>query len=317
MLDVPEDVLINQLNIFITRRYEEADKAARREQARKSIESNGQTETAEQQPDSPAQDDKGTDAPLINLDTNLLRPYEEMLVRYIVRYGLLYIFDMSTPDGDIVPATVSDVIISELAADNITFSHPPYAAVMEAFKQIHDQQWPADRKAKLQEIENECARRLEEKREAIRRQGSTLMEIEKFEKIAQQEIELYSKQAIDDFDMLYGQTKLINSADNTVRTIASELLVERYTLSRIYSKGTHIESEQDQLQTLVPRAVNELRSAIVSGMIKDLTARLITLAPDDDAAAAEIMEQLAGWKEYQKQLGKILGERIILPRQRF
>lgn len=317
MLDVPEDVLINQLNIFITRRYEEADKAARREQARRSIESNGQTETAEQQPDSPAQDDKGTDAPLINLDTNLLRPYEEMLVRYIVRYGLLYIFDMSTPDGDIVPATVSDVIISELAADNITFSHPPYAAVMEAFKQIHDQQWPADRKAKLQEIENECARRLEEKREAIRRQGSTLMEIEKFEKIAQQEIELYSKQAIDDFDMLYGQTKLINSADNTVRTIASELLVERYTLSRIYSKGTHIESEQDQLQTLVPRAVNELRSAIVGGMIKDLTARLITLAPDDDAAAAEIMEQLAGWKEYQKQLGKILGERIILPRQRF
>ncbi len=117
--------------------------------------------------------------------------------------------------------------------------------------------------------------------------------------------------------MLYGQTKLINSADNTVRTIASELLVERYTLSRIYSKGTHIESEQDQLQTLVPRAVNELRSAIVGGMIKDLTARLITLAPNDDAAAAEIMEQLAGWKEYQKQLGKILGERIILPRQRF
>ena len=37
MLDIPEDVLIRQLNIFIARRYEDAEKAARREQARQSI----------------------------------------------------------------------------------------------------------------------------------------------------------------------------------------------------------------------------------------------------------------------------------------
>ena len=117
--------------------------------------------------------------------------------------------------------------------------------------------------------------------------------------------------------MLYGQTKLINSSDNAVRSVASELLIERYTLSRIYTKGAHVESEQDQLQTLVPRAVNELRSAIVTGMIKDLTSKLKNLPAEDFESAASIMEQLAGWKDYQKQLGKMLGERIILPRQRF
>ena len=99
--------------------------------------------------------------------------------------------------------------------------------------------------------------------------------------------------------------------------MASELVVERYTLSKIYTRGAHVESEQEQLQTLVPRAINELRSAIVSGMIKELTTRLINLPPDDIDSASAIMEQLLNWKDYQKQLGKMLGERIILPRQRF
>lgn len=320
MLNVPEDILINQLNIFITRRYEEADKAARREQARASLGNISESESARQaasQTEEGKAQEAGTEAPLINLDNNILKPYEEMLVRYVVRYGLLYIFDMSTPDGDVVPATVYDIIVNELAADKFTFSHPPFAAIMEAFDDIRHNQWPAEREAKIAEIEANCARMLEEKREEIRQRGTSFQEIDKFERIIQSEIEDYRKTATDEFDMLYGQTKLINSADNTVRSVASELLIERYTLSRIYTKGAHVESEQEQLQTLVPRAVNELRSAIVTGMIKDLTYKLMNLPAEDFESAATIMEQLAGWKEYQKQLGKMLGERIILPRQRF
>ncbi len=319
MLNVPEDILINQLNIFITRRYEEADKAARREQARASLGNITETETGQQaaQAEEGKAQESGTEAPLINLDNNILKPYEEMLVRYVVRYGLLYIFDMSTPDGDVVPATVYDIIVNELAADKFTFSHPPFAAIMKAFDDIRHNQWPAEREAKIAEIEANCALMLEEKREQIRQRGTSFQEIDKYERIIQGEIEDYRKNATDEFDMLYGQTKLINSSDNAVRSVASELLIERYTLSRIYTKGAHVESEQDQLQTLVPRAVNELRSAIVTGMIKDLTSKLMNLPAEDFESAASIMEQLAGWKDYQKQLGKMLGERIILPRQRF
>ena len=312
MLDVPEDVLINQLNIFITRRYEEADKAARREKARAS--SDNSTDT----PANPetVTEEQPADTPLINLDRNNLRPYEEMLIRYIVRYGLLYIFDMSTPEGEIVPATVYDIIDNELAVDNFSFSHVPFAVLMKTFGHIRHEQWPADREARLAQIEQECAHKLEMHREDIRRRGSSLPEIEKLEAMAQRDIEEYRKHAIEEFDMTYGQNKLINSDDDIVRTTASALLVERYTISKIYTKGSHIESEQDQLQTLVPRAVNELRSAIVSGMIKELTTRLMSIEPTDIDSAAGILEQLSSWKEYQKQLGKILGERIILPRQR-
>lgn len=320
MLDIPEDVLIRQLNIFIARRYEDAEKEARREQARQSVaditdkkdKPDGETEKR----DSEATEESN-DAPLLDLAEKTLKPYEEMLVRYVVRYGLMYVFDMSTPEGEIVPATVYDIIFKGLASDNYTMSYKPFATVMDAFDKIRHGEWENDRKVKVNEIEAACAEKLEEMREEIRRNGSSLQEIEKKERLALRDIERFKKESIDEFDMLYGQNKLINSADNDVRTVASSLLIERYTLSRIYSKGAHIESEQDQLATLVPRAIDELRSAIVTEMIKNLTAKLICLKPEDETTAAEIMKQLSCWKEYQKQLGKLLGERIILPRQRF
>ncbi len=317
MLGISEDVLVRQLNIFITRRYEEAEKEARREEARRSLNQGADTPEAgtDTTADGTGNSSDSNDAPLLSLDNNTLKPYEEMLVRYVVRYGLLYVFDMATPEGEIVPATVYDIIHNELSADNYTFTHQPFASLMSAFDTIRHGSWPEDRRAKEALIEAECARKMEEMREGVRSRGSSLQDIEKQEKLAEREIEAYRKAAIDEFDMLYGQTKLVNSADNDVRDTASALLVERYTLSRIYAKGTHLESEQEQLATLVPRAVNELRSAIVSEMIKELTGKLLKLAPDDATSAADIMEKLAGWKEYQKQLGKILGERIILPRE--
>lgn len=320
MLDIPEDVLIRQLNIFIARRYEDAEKEARREQARQSI---ADITDKDEKQDNAGESDSGNtteesnEAPLLDLANNTLKPFEEMLVRYVVRYGLMYVFDMSTPEGDIVPATVYDIICKGLATDNYTLSHKPFAAVMAAFDEIRHGDWENERKAKIKEIDDACAAKMEEMREEVRRKGSSLQDIEKKEKLALRDIERFKKESIDEFDMLYGQNKLINSDNDDVRNVASSLLIERYTLSRIYTKGAHIESEQDQLTVLVPRAIDELRSAIVTEMIKNLTAKLIGLKPDEVTEAAEIMEQLSCWKEYQKQLGKLLGERIILPRQRF
>ena len=113
--------------------------------------------------------------------------------------------------------------------------------------------------------------------------------------------------------MRYGQTRLVNSDDNDVRRIATELLVERYTLSRIYSRQGKIETEQDQLRNLVPRAVFELRNAIVAGMIKDLNKQLMNLTEADSDKAGEILSNIAQYKAFQKKLGKMLGERIIMP----
>ena len=154
---------------------------------------------------------------------------------------------------------------------------------------------------------------LEEKRDAIRSKAGTMQQLEKAETKAQEEIEEYRVNVMNEFDMRYGQTRLVNSDDNDVRRIATELLVERYTLSRIYSRQGKIETEQDQLRNLVPRAVFELRNAIVAGMIKDLNKQLMNLTDADSDKAGEILSNIAQYKAFQKKLGKMLGERIIMP----
>lgn len=305
LLEVPEEVLVNQLNIFITGRYEEAEKAAQRDKARASI-----SGIEEQGADS--EEKKTDDAPLLDLTQNTLKPFEQELIRYIVRYGLLYIFDMTKGD-EILPGTVFDLIDNEMKLDGITFGYPPFAKLMEAFRVIRDTEWAPERARKLASVDEECARMLEQKRDKIRSGAATMQQLEKAEEAARAEVDEYRTNAMNDFDMHFGQTRLVNSDDNDVRTIANELLVERYTLSRIYSRQGKIETEQDQLRNLVPRAVFELRSAIVAGMIKNLNKQLMSLTDDDGTRAAEILEDLARCKAYQQRLGKMLGERIILP----
>ncbi len=90
--------------------------------------------------------------------------------------------------------------------------------------------------------------------------------------------------------------------------------MERYTLSRIYSKQENVETEQDQLHVLVPRAIFELRNAILSDMLAELSGQLAALNPAQADEALEIMKKIGEYKELQRELVKILGERIILPR---
>lgn len=306
MLAISEEVLVAQLNIFITGRYEEAEKNLKRELARESIADITEKEG-----------ENAVTAPLLNLNANRLRPFEEMLARYLVRYGLLYIVDIPAEDGSTRPATVYDVIESELAVDGIAFSHAPYEAVFKAVGEMRKNgSWDADRRVRLNEIENEAAQKLEEARESIRRQGGTLSQIEKLEAETQLQLQAFRHTSINDFDMQYGQTRLINCPDDTVRNTAVELLVDRYTLSKIYTRQGDIVSEQEQLPVLVPRAVYELRNAIVSDLISDLTKELGAVPATEPDRAVTLMQQISDYKSFQRQLSEVLGERIILPKPR-
>lgn len=311
MLGIPEDVLIRQLNIFIARIYEERAKNRERGRAAESI---ADIDAAEVPLPETEEEKVAGDAPLLNLSANHLKPYEEMLVRYLVRYGLLYFVDLKADDGTVVPATVFDVISSELAADGLAMSHPPYAAVFEAVKQLHDGPWQADRQLRLGQIEAEAAQLLEQEREEIRARGGSLQQIEEMEREALQRVDDYRTKAINLFDMQYCQTRLVNSPDDAVRTTAVELMVDRYTISRFYSRQGENLVEQDELPTLVPKAIYELRNAIVSGVIADLTRRLAAVAADNSAEAMPLLEQISQYKELQKRLAAALGSRIILPK---
>lgn len=311
MLDISEEVLIRQLNIFITAKFEEDAKNAARQHAQESL---GDIDSEKSSEEATAED--VVDAPLLNLDTNRMRPYEEMLTRYLVRYGLMFIFDLKDQDGNPQPATVFDVISSELAVDGISFTYPPYVATFEAVKALRYGVWQADRAANMARIESEVAQKLEAARDEIRLKGGKLEQIERADREAQMQVEAFRAKAINDYDMNYTQNYLVNSPDDLVRATASELIVDRYALSRFYTKQGDKIAEQDQLTTLVPRAIYELRNAIVSDMIRDLTMRLVNLAADNADEAAALLEQITQYKEYQRRLAEVLGDRIILPKGR-
>ncbi len=306
MLGIAEEVLVNQLNVLITGRYVEEEKNQRREEARKSIEG---VENERQEGESPAKD-----APLLNLDANKLKPFEEMLARYLVRYGLMSI-PVKNDTGESALVPVFDVISSQLEIDNISFSHKPYAAVFEAIKEMRNGEWPEEHARRLAEIEVEADRLLEEARDEIRSKGGSMEQLARLESEAQLRREVFLRSSIDEFDMKWAQSRLVNSPDDAVRETAVELMVDRYTLSKLYVKQG-VSTEQDQLSSLVPRAIIELRNAIVADIIADLTRRLATEGAADPVKAMEIIGQIAEYKDFQRRLAEILGDRIILPRQK-
>lgn len=310
MLGLAEEVLVRQLNILIAKRYEEEETNEARRAARESLGNITEDKSPEEKQPESATDD----APLLNLNINRLKPFEEILARYLVRFGLLYIVNMTDDEGNNVPATVYDVISSELSADGITFTHKPYQAVYEAIGAIRNGgAWLTDRNVRQGEIEDEVRMKLEEAREKLRNEGGSMSKIEKVEAETRMELAIFREERINEFDVQYGQSILVNSPDDIVRNTSLELLVDRYTISRFYTRQGDNLSEQAQLPTLVPTAIYELRNAIVSDIIKELTLKLSNLPSDRTEEAFAIMKEIQERKELQRLLTKALGDRIILP----
>ncbi len=313
LFGMPEQVIASQLKVLRARRIEEAAKETARRRARESAEPLINEETAETAGEQAVETAQVPDAPLLNLNRNELLPYETMLMRYIVRYGLLYIMDIARADGSFVPGTVFDLINSELEIDNYTMAYPPYLRTFEEVRKMRNENWPSDKEAFLIRLEAECADRLNAAFDNIRITADSISKIEAMEQKAREEIEEYRRQSIIDFDAGYCRDRLANSPDDMIRNTANSLLMERYTLSRIYSKQENVESEQDQLHDLVPRAIYELQNAILNLRLKDLSSELTNVDPTNVERIREVIEHISQLQQMQRELVKILGERIILP----
>ena len=157
---------------------------------------------------------------------------------------------------------------------------------------------------------------LEEKREKIRQTGGSMQQIERLDSEAVEQVNEFRISALNEFDIQYCQTRLVNSSDATVRNTALELIMDRYTISRFYSRRGDNVVEQDELASLVPSAIYELRNAIVAGVISDLTAELAALPSGRPDEAMSLLQRITEYKDLQKRLSAVLGTRIILPGRR-
>lgn len=322
-----EDVIALQLQRFVASRAEIIEREAARARAAESIRPilqaeetpglshEGSADSASgPAPEAPA---SVAAAPLLNLNRNALLPYEKILLQYAVRYGLLYLCETPGDDGAMHPVNVATYIDMELKADATTFTDPDIARTFAAILDISGgETFAVEHQEAERRFLTERETMLIEGREMIRHEATSVAEIEKAESalIAKLDAELYEK--LDRFDNDYLQRILCSSPDDSLRRLATDLSCEKYTLSKIHSKFTHLETEQDQLRTLVPRAIYEYKAAILAQELALLNERLKQIPPGDADSYTALLKEIINHQQLQARFAKTNGERIILPKRK-
>ena len=131
------------------------------------------------------------------------------------------------------------------------------------------------------------------------------LKAEAMEREAQTAVDRFKSEALNDFDAGYCQLHLANSADDEVRNTANAPLVERYTLSRIYSK-------QENGNRAWPSSMCLCRVLFLSCAMPfcricwRIGAACCLESGLKADEALEIMKKIGEYKELQRELVKIL-----------
>jgi DNA primase len=101
--------------------------------------------------------------------------------------------------------------------------------------------------------------------------------------------------------------------DPQVSRLATDLLADRYVLSKIYTKMSKVEEESDRLIELVPRVIFEFKNKLLLSTIKDKIVEMKKANEHNDMERqAALMQEIGNLNIIKSQLAKTLGERIIL-----
>lgn len=102
----------------------------------------------------------------------------------------------------------------------------------------------------------------------------------------------------------------VQHPDPQISRMATDMLAERYVLSKIHTKMKKVEDEADKLIELVPRVVFEYKNQLLLLQIK---AKMLALKTAGDAdSVTQLMQEISNLNVIKSQLAKTLGERIIL-----
>ena len=245
-----------------------------------------------------------------------LRSHELNLMRLVARYGLYPFADSVDEDGNTSPVTVLEFIDSDLQADGITLANPDCARLLEEARKLSGETWEADREAELKIIEEERARLKAEGIEEIRAKATDIASIHAMETQLEERVEETCQTRMLDFAATYLGRQMCSSADDEVRRLATDLVVERHQLSKMHTKFAHVPTELEQIDELVSRALHELKDAIIWLRIKDeYEAIRQAAAASDLEGQMAAMRRLQELEEMRKGIVKLIGDRVIAPRK--
>ena len=104
---------------------------------------------------------------------------------------------------------------------------------------------------------------------------------------------------------------MCNDPDDEIRTIASEMANDEQPLSKIHTQTATIVPEEDKLNTLVPKAINVWKYAVIKSQISALQQQLKSTS--DTASVMSLMKQIMEYTEFAANLSKLIGERVVNP----
>lgn len=294
-MGISEEALGLQLARISAGKKEDEEKRRQRKDAEKSLEA--------QPAENNAVDDKAD---------RFLREYERRLLRYVVKYALCDFCDSVDSDDRLEPMTVLEFVTTELRNDGIEFRTPLYARIMQMVVETAAA-WPQERPEIEARLQHERQAALEAGMAELRSQelGVSAINAREAQLIARCDADY--RNAMDNAALDYVARTLCSSPDDEVRRLSTDMCVERYKLSKVHTKHTKVESERESLFRLVPRAISELKGAVLEVMIHSVQEQLRTLPQGQ--SGADLLRELMRLMALRSSFAHHLGERTITPRK--
>lgn len=251
---------------------------------------------------------------------NPLYPLERKVIQYCVRYAFLkfytYEIDVTSPETgntekQLCSLDVLTYISEEMGEENMSFSDPLFQKIYALLLDMH----PAyesyiEERMKIVDLELDSLRK-----DAYGRIGNSNLSIPEIKREEQKLEESLTKRrdtALREFTKEYPGRILGSMEDEDIRKITLELIFDKHHLSNIYLKDGTTVLEEEKLDVLLVRAIDEWKNEILNINIKNLMTRLQEIAGNGTTEEIlKIQAEIKAQMELRKQLAKCIGERII------
>lgn len=319
MMQIDEKVLTLQVAKFMAERMERDKMESMKRENLAKLPGATPQEIIEEPPIDVHNSNKPSEIP-VHDRARFLEPYERGILRYAVKYGLLYLCDVAIDEeGNTRPMNVIEYIDYSMKANGMSFCNDVYARIFEESLRISRKNWPEDCRhieAIQQQKRDDVIR---QGIESIRQSAVGLSNMESMEQNVRDKAQAGYSEAMEAAAVNYLFKNLGSSPDGNIRTLSTELVSERHQLSKIHTKFAKIETEKERLVELVPMAMYNLMEALLECRIKELTEeiRQVYSMPNPDfETITSLMKQNAELNNTKKEFAKLLGERILSPRKK-
>lgn len=243
-----------------------------------------------------------------NAAKNDLRNPELVLAKYIVRYGLLVI-----PENNM---TVVDFINEELSNDDIEFSDPVCKKIFDEALQIETTTWVNELAERTSKIDSRMRAEIAEGEDLIRQNAKDLADIQKKEKDLLELCEAKRNEELHKFSTNYLEGVFLSSPDDEIRIMSTKLAEDKYQLSKVHTKYSHVDTEEERLYELVWRGIMELKFEILNAQIIELNddIKKISSTTPNAPELTDMLKEIYELYQIKSQFSKLLGDRIVHPK---